>query len=159
MLVITAVSSPCTRVCSRHQSASARSGSALTQARRQRSWGGRAPPHSDLPESVLWTRCVPLSSAQLFNFPKLPTGTELCAQGKCIYFCRLQWASQMALMKPQPANEGGIRDEGSIPGSGRSSGGGQGNPLQHSCLEKPMDRRAWWATAHRVAESDMTEET
>ena len=65
----------------------------------------------------------------------------------------------MVLLKTQPANEGGIRDEGSIPGSGRSPGGGQGNPLQHSCLEEPMDRGAWWATAHRVAESDMTEET
>ena len=40
---------------------------------------------------------------------------------------------------------------GSIPGSGRSSEGGNGNPLQYSCLEKPMDRGAWWATAHVVS--------
>ena len=45
------------------------------------------------------------------------------------------------------------RDTGSIPGSGRSPGEGNGNPLQHSCLENPMDRGAWWATVHRVTES------
>ena len=44
-------------------------------------------------------------------------------------------------------------DMGSIPGSGRSPGGGLGNPLQYSCLENPMDRGAWWATVHRVAKS------
>ena len=44
-------------------------------------------------------------------------------------------------------------EAGSIPGSGRSSGGGHGNPLQCSCLENPMDRGAWWATAHRVAKT------
>ena len=45
------------------------------------------------------------------------------------------------------------RRRGSIPGSGRSPGGGHGNPLQYSCLEKPMDRGAWWDTIHRVAKS------
>ena len=42
-------------------------------------------------------------------------------------------------------------DPGSIPGSGRSPGGGHGNPLQSSCLKNPMDGEAWWATVHRVA--------
>ena len=42
---------------------------------------------------------------------------------------------------------------GSIPGLGRSPGGGHGSPLQDSCLETPMDRGAWWAKAHRVAKS------
>ena len=45
------------------------------------------------------------------------------------------------------------REKGLIPGSGRSPGGGHGNPLQYSCLENPMDRGAWRATAHGVAES------
>ena len=44
-------------------------------------------------------------------------------------------------------------DLGSIPGFGRSPGEGHGNPLQDSCLENPTDRGAWWATVHRVAES------
>ena len=48
-------------------------------------------------------------------------------------------------------------DLGLIPGLGRSLGGGHGNPPQYSCLENPMDRGAWWATVHRVAELDMTE--
>ena len=49
-----------------------------------------------------------------------------------------------------PAKSGDIRDMGSIPGSGRSPRGGHGNPLQYSCLENPMDRRAWWAAGHSV---------
>ena len=44
-------------------------------------------------------------------------------------------------------------DLGSIPGSGRSPRGGNGNPLQYSCLENPMDRGAWWATVHGVTKS------
>ena len=48
-------------------------------------------------------------------------------------------------------------DPGSIPGSGRSSGEGNGNPLQYSCLENPMDRGAWWATVHGLTELDTTE--
>ena len=46
-----------------------------------------------------------------------------------------------------------VGDLGSIPGLGRSPGGGHGNPLQNSCMENPIDRGACWATVHRVAES------
>ena len=46
-----------------------------------------------------------------------------------------------------------LRDMGSIPGSGRSPGGGHGNPFQYSCLENAMDRGTWWATVHRIAKS------
>ena len=46
---------------------------------------------------------------------------------------------------------------GLIPGSGRSPGGGNDNPLQYSCLENPMDSGVWWAIVHGVSESDMTE--
>ena len=49
-------------------------------------------------------------------------------------------------------------DPGSIPGSGRSSGEGNGNPLQYSCLENPMDRGDWWAIVPGVTESDTTEQ-
>ena len=64
------------------------------------------------------------------------------------------WASQVVLVvKNPPANAGDVRDMGLIPGSGRSPGGGHGNPLQYSWLENPMDRGASWATVHRVAKS------
>ena len=70
-------------------------------------------------------------------------------------------------MKPQvvlvvkilPANAGEVRDEGSILWSGRSPGGGNGNAFWYSCPENPMHRGAWWATVHRVTESDTTEVT
>ena len=65
-------------------------------------------------------------------------------------------AFQVALVVKKPsANAGDIRDEGSIPGSGRSSGGENGNPLQYFCLENPMDRGAWQAVVHRVEQSCM----
>ena len=51
------------------------------------------------------------------------------------------------------ANEGDAKDAGSIPGSEGSLGGGNDNPLQYSCLENPMDRGTWWATAHGVTKS------
>ena len=52
-----------------------------------------------------------------------------------------------------PANAGDAIDAGLMPGSGRSPGGGNGNPTQYSCLENPMGRGAWWATVHRVTKS------
>ena len=70
------------------------------------------------------------------------------------------WASQVELVvKNPPANVEDIKDMGSIIGSGRSPGGGNGNPLQYSFLENPMDRGAWQATVHGVTELDMTEAT
>ena len=57
------------------------------------------------------------------------------------------------MVKNLPANSGDSGDIGSIPGSGRSPGEGNGNPLQHSYLENPMDREAWWVIAHRVTKS------
>ena len=60
----------------------------------------------------------------------------------------------MALVvKNSPANAGDRGDAGSIPGSGRSPGGGHGNPLQYSCLEKSTDRGAWWDAVFGVAKS------
>ena len=51
-----------------------------------------------------------------------------------------------------------VGDLGSIPGSGRSPGEGNGDPLQYPCLENPMDGGAWWTTVYRVAESDTTKQ-
>ena len=64
------------------------------------------------------------------------------------------WTSQVALVvKNPPTNAGDVRDSGSIPGWGRSPGGGHGNPLQYSCLENPMDRGAWRATVPGITKS------
>ena len=57
------------------------------------------------------------------------------------------------MIKNLPANAGDIRDLGLIPGWGISPADGNGNPLQYSCLENPMDRGAWLATVHGVAKS------
>ena len=57
------------------------------------------------------------------------------------------------MVKNLPATAGDAGDTGSIPGSGRSPGGGHGNPLQYSCLENPMERGAWWATVQGVTET------
>ena len=63
-------------------------------------------------------------------------------------------AFQVALVvKNLPANEGEVRDVGSISRSERFPGGGHGSPFPYSCLENPMDRGAWWATVHRVTQS------
>ena len=56
-------------------------------------------------------------------------------------------------VKNPPANEGDVRNVGSISGLGRSPGEGNGNPFQYSCLENPMDRGAWRATVHGVTKS------
>ena len=69
-----------------------------------------------------------------------------------IYVCVIsdQGLPGGSMVKNLPAN---AEDMGSVPGSGRSRGGGNGNPLQYSCLENPMDRGAWWATGHGVTKS------
>ena len=60
------------------------------------------------------------------------------------------------MIKNPPANPRDAGSVGSVPGVGRSSRGGNGNPLQCACLDNPMDRGTWWATVHGVIESDMT---
>ena len=80
------------------------------------------------------------SITYLFKYSSLPLYET--SQGKLV-------------VKNPPANAGDKRDRdvGLIPGSGRSSGGGNCNPLQYPCLENPMDKGAWWATLHGVAQS------
>ena len=88
--------------------------------------------------------------------PSLPSPWSLCTNST-MFFIRFRFhTSQVALVvKNLPANSGDTRDAGSIPGSGRSPGGGHGNPLQYSCLESPMDR--WSLAGYGGKESDMTE--
>ena len=57
------------------------------------------------------------------------------------------------MVKNLPGSAGDSREADLIPGLGRSSGGGHGNPLQYSCLDNLMDRGAWLATVHRVSKS------
>ena len=59
----------------------------------------------------------------------------------------------MLVVKNPTANAGDIRDTGLVPGLERFPEGGQGNPLQYSCLEDPMDRGAWWVTVHGITKS------
>ena len=68
----------------------------------------------------------------------------------CIY---LRASLVTLVVKNPPTNAVGIRDVGLIPGSWWCPGGGNGNPLQYSCLENPMYRGAWQATVHRVTNS------
>ena len=64
---------------------------------------------------------------------------------------QISGAPQVSVVVKNPhANAGDVRDMGSVPGSGRSPGEGNGKPPQYSCLGNPMDRGAWWATAHWV---------
>ena len=65
-------------------------------------------------------------------------------------------SSGVQQQKNLPAKAGDIGDMGLMPGSGRSSGGGNGSPLQYSFLENPMDRGAWWATVRRVVKSRLS---
>ena len=73
-------------------------------------------------------------------------------------FCNMGFSGGARGKERLHANAGGLRDAGSIPGLGRSPGGRNGNPLQHSCLEK-FHGGTWRARVHRIAESDMTEMT
>ena len=120
---------------------------------------------------TLWTiawlslQCTAVAWAQVWMF----TWTILhwrCFR-TCIdyHYCFLQSPLQSVLsvisvylplalvIKNLPARAGHAEDATFIPGSGRSSEGGNGNPLQYSCLENPMDRGAWWATVLWVAKS------
>ena len=84
---------------------------------------------------------------------------------KCVLFIYIDkicifGASQVTQwVKNPPAMQEMQADASSVPRWERSSGGGHSSPLQYSCLENPMDRGAWWATVHRVAESNTTEVT
>ena len=78
---------------------------------------------------------------------------QLGSQIVCRHFRDL-WASPMAhRVKNLPADAGDPRNAGSIPGLGRSSGGGNSNPPQYSCLENSVDRGAWQVTIHGVTKS------
>ena len=71
----------------------------------------------------------------------------------CFVFCTRLKPVSLVVVKNMPAKTGDIKDTGSIPGSGRSPRGGNGNPVQYPCLENPKDRGAWQATVCGVSKS------
>ena len=105
---------------------------------RQEYWSGLPYPPRDLPDSGI-EPMSPMSPSLAGKFFTTSTIWELLEN--------TSFKKTVALVvKNPPANTGDGRDAGSIPGSGRSPGVGNGNPLQYSCLENSMDRGAWWAT-------------
>ena len=93
-----------------------------------------------------------LCSSKLQNFPYLYEPKKLAFDMTSL----CHWASQVVLVvKNLPASAEHIRNMGLIPGRGRSPGGGQGDPLQYSCPDNPMDRGAWQITVYRVAQSQI----
>ena len=87
------------------------------------------------------------------TLPSELPGKPWCAQKFQQYRMDLWGFPGGTVVKNMPANAGDTRDMGSMPGSGRSPGGGNGTPLQYSCLGNPMDRGTWRATVHGVTKS------
>ena len=121
----------------------------------QATGGGGCPPCSE--------RCSQLSPQEKLEAAtgREDQGTEgvlQCCTLGLETFPPLLWGFPMAQeVKDPPARQGATGDLGSTPGLGRPPGGGNGNPVQCSCLENPMGRGAWWATVRRVTDSDMPE--
>ena len=132
-----------------------------------------SPPLCSFSEAVLKTCCVQeetfvwqsLNCSRTLSFSHLHSNNIPSQESKgkgpsCMVLwckCVSKRASQVALVvKNLPANIEDTRNPGSILGSGRSPGDGNGNPLQHSCLENPMDRGGWWASVHGVAKESGT---
>ena len=106
---------------------------------------------------VLWGRLLWVSGSQHFLSQSIHNLVLCVLLFKDILFNKYCWvigASQEDLVVENLAfSSGDIRNVGSVPGSGRYSGGGNGNPLQYLCLENSMDRGAWWATIPGVTKS------
>ena len=124
-------------------------------------------PHSKTLWTITWIslQCAAVAWAQVRMFTRNGLHCYCSSTSIDYYNCFLQsplqsvlpvisvYLSLVLVVKNLPACAGDAEDAALTPGWGRSSEGGNGNPLQHSCLENPMDRGAWWATVHRVAKS------
>ena len=100
-------------------------------------------------------RCPAEGAAAVWVMPRLYSSGFLCMSSHYLMFPRI--SSGFPGGSEVKASAYNVGDLSSIPGLGRSPGEGNGNPLQYSCLENPMEGGALWATVHGVAESDMTE--
>ena len=111
-------------------------------------------PFYDWEYSIVWVDCVLFIHHPLLDSELFPPFSS-CEWCSCEHLCTSIYLSFPggSVVKNLPANSGDAGDAGSIPGSGRSPGGGNGHPLQYSCLGNPMDRGAWWATVCEVAKS------
>ena len=87
-----------------------------------------------------------------FDYPDLCRQSGVSASWYTVWVC-LGLLRTFLVVKNLPASARDIRKVGLVPGSGWSPGGGNGSPLQYSCLENPMDWGAWWAAVYRVAKS------
>ena len=130
-----------------------RDGSVITDALWPRflSFLDRAPPFHPLPPTgtnttSCWVLGAPARSHCSADLPTSYRKSDLV-----LGILRIRVSQVALVVKNLPPNAGDTRDVGSVPGWGRSPGGGHGNPLQYSCLENPMDRGDWWATAHGIA--------
>ena len=94
-----------------------------------------------------------ISRTSVLFFSKLKHHLVLCPQPLATTVLLALSMTIVGRASEVKASACNVGDLASIPGSGRSPGEGNGNPLQYSCLEKPMDRGAWWATVRRVAKS------
>ena len=118
--------------------------------------------HVSMLLNFVWFSSINLSHINLILDQPEELGTEKfcfsltkCIDDQSSIIQLVRWASQVALVvKNLPANEADVRDVGLIPGLGRSPGGGNGNPLQDSCLENPMDRGAWQAVVHGIKKNE-----
>ena len=107
--------------------------------------------------ATLWTAACQ-ASLSITN-PELAQTHWATREALFRYTCMMAFKGRMSFLHGSAVESacsvGDVRYTGLIPGSGRSPGGGHGNPLQYSCLENPMDRRAWRATIHGVAKSQI----
>ena len=110
--------------------------------------------HGILQARILEWVAIQLMSLEMFYFPLVKTlNYSSCSIDSISAGWGWGGPPRWLVVKNLPVNAGDIRDVGSIPDSERSPGGGNGNPLQYSCLENPMGREAWWATIHRVTKN------
>ena len=122
--------------------------------------GSSPPPCLSLPDSGPQPRgrAPPVTALPVYSSLVSPQFLQLPLTGNNSLYSTLGSPDDAAI-KNMPASTGDARDAGSIPGSGRSPGGGNGSPLRYPCLENPTGRGAWRALIPGVAESDMTEHT
>ena len=118
----------------------------------QEYWSGLPfPPPGDLPNPGIKPGCPALQADSLPSESPGPRRRQFLMNIFWLIYPKLRTSHVALVVKNPLASAGDIRDASLLQGLRRSPGEGNGNPLQYSCLENPMDRGAWQATIHRVA--------